>query len=197
MTGAIFWFSRDGGFNMAKPRPGNRSCCFCAFPYNDHVPTAQTSQPIDDLFSRLPDPVTAGWLLAGLVAVWLAMRIRRMIRARRSPRLNPNLMKYAGIDDASLARRREMAARILATSSTGQVAGYEIVRQIEAVFEDGHRTPAEAVEALKAAAAQRGANALINLAQQRTAAGRCTAQGDAVIIRPILPPAQRPPPRAT
>ncbi|NUQ48251.1 MAG: hypothetical protein HUU22_19735, partial [Phycisphaerae bacterium] len=120
---------------------------------------AQTTQPVDDFFSRLPDPATAAGLLAGLIALWLAMRIRRIIRARRPPRLNPNLMKYAGVDDASLDRRREMASRILATSSTGQVAGYEIVRQIEAVFEDGHRAPAEAVEALKAAAAQRGANA--------------------------------------
>jgi uncharacterized protein YbjQ (UPF0145 family) len=59
-----------------------------------------------------------------------------------------------------------------------------LVRQIEAVFVEGFKSPGEAVTALKAAAAKLGANAIVNLAQQRTAAGRCTAQGDAVCVRP-------------
>jgi len=65
------------------------------------------------------------------------------------------------------------------------VAGFEVVRQIEATFVEGYRTPGEATLALKAAAARHGANAIIHLAQQRTAAGRCTAQGDAVLVRPV------------
>jgi uncharacterized protein YbjQ (UPF0145 family) len=40
------------------------------------------------------------------------------------------------------------------------------------------------VTALKAQASRRGANALINLSQERTAAGRCSAQGDAVVVKP-------------
>ena len=77
------------------------------------------------------------------------------------------------------------AAQIIATSSTERVAGYEIVRQIEAVFTDGHATPSEAVEALKALAAERGGNAVINLASERPPSGRCLARGDAVIARPL------------
>ena len=42
-------------------------------------------------------------------------------------------------------------------------------------------TPEEAMVALKAAAAQLGANALVNVQSERSAAGRCTASGDAVI----------------
>jgi uncharacterized protein YbjQ (UPF0145 family) len=163
---------------------------------------AQTSQPALntalDLVWEYAALARQHWvlLLVGLVALWLLMRWRRARRARRPAALHPNLQKYAGDSPAETARRRELAGRILATSSTGQVAGYEIVRQIDAVFEDGHRTPGDAVASLKATAAERGANAVVNLSQERTAAGRCTARGDAVVIRPTLPGAAPPPPAA-
>lgn len=121
--------------------------------------------------------------LAGLIvlrAVW--RQIRRLQRSRRPPTLHPRLQRY-GIDAQEAARRRELAARIVATSSGPGLAGYEIVEQIEAVFVDGFRSPAEAAEGLKAAAAERGANAIINVRQERSAAGRCTASGDAVRVR--------------
>ena len=128
------------------------------------------------------------WLLGGLIALWLLMRWRRSRRARRPAIIHPSLQKYQGLSPAELASRRVQASQIIATSSTGNVAGYEIVRQIEAVFEDGHRSPAEAIESVKAAAAQRGANAVGNLSQQRTTSGRCAASGDAVVVKPIVPP---------
>lgn len=109
-------------------------------------------------------------------------KVRRLFRRRRP--LHPRLRPYAGRSDADVAAERRDAARIIATSSTGTVAGYDIVQQIEAVFVDGYRTPQEAAIGLKAAAVGKGANAIINLSQQRTGAGRSMAQGDAVIVRP-------------
>jgi len=146
-----------------------------------------------DLTQFMPDPLTAVYLVLGLVVVWwIVRRVDRFRRSRRPAVIHPQLMKYAQHSPELVARRRELASQIIATSSTDRVAGYEIVRQIEAVFEDGHRSPGEAVEAVKAAAAERGANAVINLSQERTAAGRCTANGDAVVVRAVLPPPPTP-----
>lgn len=124
--------------------------------------------------------------LALLVGLWIVLRvwkrIRRFQRSRRPVRLHPKLEKY-GIDQAEAARqRRELATEIVATSSSDRLAGYTILQQIEAVFVEGFRTPAEAVEALKAAAAAQGANAVIHVRQERTAAGKCSASGDAVRV---------------
>ena len=77
-----------------------------------------------------------------------------------------------------------LAARILATSSTGTIAGFTLVRQIEAVYTDGHPSPNKAVQVLKAQAAEKGANAVINLVGERLPSGKCQAHGDAVIVRP-------------
>jgi len=121
-----------------------------------------------------------------LVLVFLQRLAGRVRRARKPAPLHPKLQAYAGRAAADVAADREAAARIVATSSTGSVAGYEIVQQIEAVFVEGYRTPQEATVALKAAAGRKGANAIINLSQQRSGAGRSTSQGDAVIIRPTV-----------
>ncbi len=83
-----------------------------------------------------------------------------------------------------LARERRLQAeKIISTSSTERVAGYDIVQQVEAVFVEGFRTPEEAIEGLKASASLKGANAVINLRYDRTAAGRCSASGDAVVVK--------------
>jgi len=84
-----------------------------------------------------------------------------------------------------------LCGRIIATSSTQAAPGFEVTRQIEAVFSDGHTTPARAVEMLKAVAAQKGANAILNLTTDRQLSGKCQARGDAVQVRPlqIAPPA--------
>lgn len=147
-----------------------------------------------DLLQWLQDhPVLLAGVAGGLILIALIQRVRARRRRRAEPpRLHPKLQAYAGRSEAEIEADRQQAAKIIATSSTGTVAGYEILRQIEAVYVDGYRTPQDATEALKAVAGRRGANALVNLSQQRTAAGRCTAQGDAVRIRP-LPPKQRQP----
>lgn len=133
------------------------------------------------------------WATAVLFVLVVLQRIAAMIRRRRpAAPLHPKLARY-GASEADIARLREEAAGIVATSSSDKIAGYEIVRQIETVFVEGHRTSEEALLALKAAAGRLGANAVMNLSQQRTSAGKCSAQGDSVLIRSLSP---GPPPAA-
>ena len=151
-----------------------------------------------DVLDLIP-PGIRPWLLRGgvalivLIVVWAVWRrLARVIRRRRPPRIHPKLAKY-NIDHAQLDRqRRELAAGIVATSTGARLAGFRIVRQVDAVFVEGHRTPEEALIALKAAAAERGANALLNVQTERTAAGKCAASGDAIVAAPF---AAKPPPR--
>jgi len=103
------------------------------------------------------------------------------VRSLRPARLNPKLAKYAGDDDPTVQARRQMASRIRATSSTDQIPGYRIIQAIDAMYVDGFRTPADALEGLKAAAAEKGANAVINVHLERSTTGRCAARGDAVL----------------
>ncbi len=117
---------------------------------------------------------------AVLAVVWIWLKISA---ARRKPKIHPRLQKYAGPDAEFARKRREEAAHIVATSSTQNIAGYEIVEQFEAVFVDDFRRPEEAVEGVKAVAAMKGANAVVNLRHDRTPAGRCSASGDAVVVR--------------
>lgn len=126
-------------------------------------------------------------LFGMVVALWIVRRVRRAARRRRPPTIHPLLQKYGDSqiepDEAFLAKRRVEAARILATSSTDVLTGYDIVEQVEAVFVDGFRRPEDALEGLKAAAALKGATAIVNVRQKRDPSGRCSAQGDAVIVR--------------
>jgi len=123
------------------------------------------------------------WITAILFGLLVIQRVLAAIRRRRPAKLHPNLQKYGGRSEEEQNADLDASLKIVATSSSSTVAGYKITRQIEAVFVDGCRAPAEAVTALKAAAARRGANAVINLSQQRTAAGKCSAQGDAVVVQ--------------
>jgi hypothetical protein len=134
--------------------------------------------------------------LAALVALYVVRRVwRRVQRFRRSRKpvvLHPSLQKY-GINPEEAARqRRELAAQIVATSSGERLAGYEIVQQIEAVFVEGFRTPADAVEGLKAVAARCGANAVVNVRPERSVVGKCSASGDAVRVKRIAVEEQSP-----
>jgi uncharacterized protein YbjQ (UPF0145 family) len=133
------------------------------------------------------------WTIAGVAAAFLFLvvvfrKIGAALRRRRpTAPLHPKLARYAGLSEAEIARQREDAAKIIATSSSDRIAGYEIVRQIETVFVEGYRTSEEALLALKAAAGRLGATAVMNVSQQRTAAGRCSAQGDSVVVRSLEP----------
>ena len=127
-------------------------------------------------------------VLVGLLVlrdIW--RRIWRAIRRSRPAQIHPSLQKY-NVDHVELDRqRREVAAGVVATSTGSRLAGFRIVRQVEAVFVDGLRTPDEAMTALKALAIERGANALLNVRTERTTAGRCSASGDAIVAAPIPP----------
>ena len=109
-----------------------------------------------------------------------------LFRKRRAPTIHPKLQKYNQDPDLLDQQRREAAQQIVATSTGNRLAGYRIVRQVDAVFVEGLRTPEDAVLALKAAAAERGANAILNVNTERTAAGKCTASGDAIVVAPPL-----------
>ncbi|MDM8008594.1 MAG: hypothetical protein QUV05_20845 [Phycisphaerae bacterium] len=128
-----------------------------------------------------------GALLGLLILGGIWRRIRRAIRRNRPAQIHPSLQKY-NVDHVELDRqRRETAVGVVATSTGNRLAGFRIVRQVEAVFVEGFRTPDEALTALKALAVERGANALLNVQTERTTAGRCSASGDAIVAAPIPP----------
>ena len=126
-------------------------------------------------------------LVTLLILMSVYRRLRRVIRRRRPVRLHPKLQKY-GAEHAQpteelTAQRRTEAERIIATSSTEAIAGYDVMEQVEAVYVDGFIRPEEALEGLKAVAAMKGANAMTNVRRERGSDRRCSARGDAVIVR--------------
>ena len=146
---------------------------------------------IDSVKNMVKD-VDASWLVKTLVVLIVVViflkvyrRIRRFIIRRRPAKLHIKLQPYG---EGSIALpehatiRRGQAAKIVATSSGPTILGYELLEQVEAVFVDGFRRPEDAVEGLKAAAAMKGANAVINL-QTESQGNRYAARGDAVIAR--------------
>ncbi len=160
-----------------------------------HVPAVSVAAGVDwrSWLERIPIPEPyrryALYALAGLAALLILQRVAgavgRAIRRSRPPTIHPKLQKY-NVDSAELDRkRRELAVKVIATSTGGRLAGFRIVRQVEAVFVEGYRTPEDAIVALKAAAVERGANAVLNVQTDRTVAGRCTASGDAVVVAPM------------
>ncbi|MBU0640823.1 MAG: hypothetical protein KKB50_18310 [Planctomycetes bacterium] len=118
---------------------------------------------------------------------------RRRREAAYTARRQAELRKQYNVLHMREQEIERLGDRIVATSSTQTIAGFAIIRQVEAVFTDGHRTPAKAVAALKALAAQKGANALINLNGERLPSGKCVARGDAVVVRPPEGPPPLPP----
>lgn len=147
---------------------------------------------------KLEDPLARNLVLAAAAFLLLVLAARFIQRRRESAaqaRRRAELRKTYGRVQLQKQEISRLAQQIIATSSTGSIAGFVIMRQIEAVFTDGHRSPAEAVEVLKALAAEKGANALVNLTGQRLPSGKCVANGDAVIVRPEeQPPAEVPGP---
>lgn len=164
------------------------------------LPSAQiqTSQPAEQAWAWLDYigglvklvPTTVWlWIIGGGIAlivlrkIWSA--VWRQIRLSRPPRIHPSLARY-NVDRVEVQRRqRELAAGVVATSTSNRLVGYRLVRQVEAVFVEGFSTPEDAVIALKATAVERGANAILNVTTEHTAAGRCVASGDAVVVSPL------------
>ena len=125
--------------------------------------------------------------LAFGAAILIVLRIVRTIanaaRRARPAKIHPRLQRYAEPTAAQRAESEKDAAKILTTSSRAEIPGYITVKQIEAVFVDGFRDPNEAILGLKAAAGRKGANAMLNVTQERTTNNRCSASGDAVVVR--------------
>ena len=137
---------------------------------------------------KLEDPLARNLVLAAAAFLLLVLAARFIQRRRESAaqaRRRAELRKTYGRVQLQKQEISRLAQQIIATSSTGSIAGFVIMRQIEAVFTDGHKTPADAVDSLKALAARQGANALINLASQRLPSGKCVANADAIIISPV------------
>ncbi len=154
-------------------------------------PAEQARQWLETLWNLAGRVPTNVWILIGCVVVaWIVLKkvwsaVWRQIRLSRPARIHPSLARY-NVDRVELQRRqRELAGGIVATSTSNRLAGYRLVRQVEAVFVEGFSTPEDAVIALKATAVERGANAILNVATEHTAAGRCTASGDAVLVSPV------------
>ena len=143
---------------------------------------------VDLLPSTMPamDPFARRVVIGAAVALGLVIllvilgRIRRGIERRR---MRVTVRRRQAAMAAEQKTLRTLAEQILATSSTDRIAGYEVVRQIEAVFTDNHNGPREAIDALKALAARKGANALLNVREQRLPSGKCAASADAVLVR--------------
>ncbi len=143
-------------------------------------------------YLNFQDPLVQRFALAaaGIVALALVLRIiqrRREAAAWRSQR--ERLRETYGQIQLQQQEVERLALQIIATSSSRTIAGFALLRQIEAVFTDGHQTPGKAVEMLKALAAQKGANAIINLHSDRLPTGKCMAQGDAVVVKAPSRPA--------
>lgn len=143
------------------------------------------------LETALANPLTrlVGLIAAGLIVLAV---IGRVLRARREARYwamrRDEVRKQRGHLYMQQQEIDRLAGRILATSQTQSIPGFSILRQVEALFTDGHPSPPHAVQALKAIAAERGANAIINLATERLPNGKCTASGDAVVVRALAEP---------
>ncbi len=119
-----------------------------------------------------------------LAVVWIISRIRRILRHRQPPVIHPKLQKYQPTAESIMAMKVE-AGKIVATSSGPDIAGFRIIRQIEAVFVDGFRKPGEAVEGLKATAGMKGANGIINVKHIQSESNKYSACGDAVVVEEI------------
>lgn len=123
-------------------------------------------------------------VFALLLRFWRARADARLVARRRA-----QARARQGFLNLQQEEIQRLAQRIIATSTQSHIAGFELLRQVEALFTDGHTTAAQAVNILKAIAAEKGANALINLDSARQANSRFSARGDAVLVRPVDAPA--------
>ena len=127
---------------------------------------------------------------AAVIVLVLILRVLGGLRERRdAARRRAVLHREREGARAEHDELQRLADKIVTTSSTTRLIGFAIVRQVEAVFTEGFPSSVAALENAKALAARKGANALINLDARQTPAGKWVAAGDAVIVRPITPPA--------
>jgi len=143
---------------------------------------------LQNLPASLSDPLVRRivWAAAGIIVLVIVLRIIRRVRYRlANARLRATLARERDEMHQQQAEAHRLAERILATSSTARIAGYAIVRQVETLITEARPSSAGAMELLKATAARKGANALINVQTQQTAGGKWVANGDAVVVKLI------------
>jgi len=145
---------------------------------------------------NIEDPLVRRIVLAAAAFLLLVVALRVIGRRRAAAaeaRRRAELRR--GFDAVRLRQEeiRRLAGRIEATSSTSRIAGFTIVRQVETVFTDACASSVTAIELAKALAAQKGANALINLQTQQVG-GKWVASGDAVVVRLLGRRGEDPPP---
>jgi len=121
-----------------------------------------------------------------LIVLVILLRILRRVRDRaRDARVRAELRREKEEFRLQQEELRKLAARIVATSSTGRIAGYALVRQVETVFTEPRASSVAAIELAKALAAQKGANAIINFQSQPAPTGKWIASGDGVVVKLI------------
>ncbi len=165
-----------------------------------HLLAQVTTMPAGSLVERflrdlgITDPLAIKIVYAAaafIVIVIVLSIISRRRSARRATGERAALRR--GYDEFRLRKEEaeKLALRIEATSSTSRIAGFAIVRQVEAVFTEGRASSAAAFELCKALAAQKGANAIINLHTRQTPTGKWTASGDAVLVKAFSRPEKK------
>ena len=167
------------------------------------VTTMPVGSPIERLLRDLGinDPLAIKIVYAAAAFIVLVIVLSVVSRRRTARRATGEQAALRRGYDEFQWRQKEinrLALRIEATSSTGRIAGFAIVRQVEAVFTEGRASSAAALELCKAMAAQKGANAIINLQTRQTPTGKWTANGDAVLVKSFSrldskPPIDEPP----
>lgn len=126
------------------------------------MPDAQTAGKWLDRGIEWFKQIPQGWLIYAVLIGVALLVLRRLLgglgrawRRNKPVNINPKLAKY-NVDKAEVARQqRELSHQIEATSTGRHLAGYRIIRQVEAVFVEGYATPEDALIALKATAAER------------------------------------------
>ncbi len=146
---------------------------------------------LDPLVQRIV-LAAAAFIALVIVLRWISGRRWRRSVARRQAELRRQY-EHVRLQQEEVKR---LAEQIWTTSSTNRIAGFAITRQLEAVFTEGKPSSLTAVEWCKALAAQKGANAIINLQTQQGPNGKWFASGDAVVVRNLVakPPGDKPPP---
>jgi hypothetical protein len=134
----------------------------------------------------LSDPVVQKIVAAAAALIVLVILLRIISKVRydvSNARLRAELRREKEDLQVQKEEARQLAEKIIATSSTARVAGYAIVRQIETVFAEAKPSSAAAVEAVKSLAAEKGANALVNLQSRQLPSGKWSASGDGVMVK--------------
>lgn len=128
------------------------------------------------------DTVRLGLIAAGvLVLLVYLLRVARSLRSaarvRREIRRNHDQPSFTQGEVAKLS------GQIVTESSTADTPGYTVVRHVETVMTEPRASSVAAIDMVKAHAAQKGANAVINVKTRKTSDGMWVANAEGVVVR--------------